>query len=83
MSIVAIDGQAVGARTNLDERLANTIDRRVVLTVSRAADGRTRDVTVRPDEPGGGEGAALSRVGGRQPRVRAEGERRAARATCT
>jgi Tol biopolymer transport system component/C-terminal processing protease CtpA/Prc len=46
-AITAIDGQAVGPRTNLDERLANTIDRRVVLRVVTGA-GAPRDVIVRP-----------------------------------
>lgn len=44
--ITAIDGRAVGARTNLDEWLANTIDRRVALTVQR--NGASREVIVRP-----------------------------------
>jgi tricorn protease len=47
-AIVAIDGRAVDARTNLDERLANTVDRRVVLSIARAPGGATRDVVVRP-----------------------------------
>ncbi len=47
-AIVSIDGQAVSARANLDERLANTIDRRVVLSVAPAAGGPARDVIVRP-----------------------------------
>jgi C-terminal processing protease CtpA/Prc len=41
-TIAAIDGQAVTPRTNLDERLANTIDRRVVLSVKNAAGTVTR-----------------------------------------
>ena len=44
--ITAIDGRAIDMRTNLDEWLANTIDRRVVLTVQRA--GTSREVIVRP-----------------------------------
>jgi Tol biopolymer transport system component/C-terminal processing protease CtpA/Prc len=46
-AVTAIDGQAVGPRTNLDERLANTIDRRVVLTMATGA-AAPRDVVVRP-----------------------------------
>jgi tricorn protease len=46
-TVTAVDGQAVTPRTNLDERLANTIDRRVVLTVKNAA-GTVREVIVRP-----------------------------------
>jgi tricorn protease len=44
--LLAIDGRAIDARTNLDERLANTIDRRVTLTVQRA--GVSREVVARP-----------------------------------
>jgi Tol biopolymer transport system component/C-terminal processing protease CtpA/Prc len=44
--ITAVDGRAIGAGTNLDEYLANTIDRRVSLTVQRAA--ASREVIVRP-----------------------------------
>jgi C-terminal processing protease CtpA/Prc/Tol biopolymer transport system component len=47
-AVVSIDGQAVTARTNLDERLANTIDRRIVLGVAPAKGGAARDVVVRP-----------------------------------
>lgn len=47
-AIVSIDGRAVDARTNLDERLANTIDRRVVLGVAPKTGGAARDVVVRP-----------------------------------
>lgn len=45
--ITAIDGRALTGQTNLDERLANTIDRRVVLTVARDGGG-TREVAIRP-----------------------------------
>jgi C-terminal processing protease CtpA/Prc len=51
-TITAIDGQAVGARTNLDERLAHTIDRRVVLTVVPSAGGPAREIVVRPTGQG-------------------------------
>ncbi len=53
--ITAIDGQAVTARTNLDERLANTIDRRIVLGLTRAAPA-TAGSAARPAAggPGGG-----------------------------
>ncbi len=47
--IAAVDGRATGAGVNLDELLANTIDRRVVLSVAPAtAPGTPRDVVVRP-----------------------------------
>jgi Tol biopolymer transport system component/C-terminal processing protease CtpA/Prc len=55
--LIAVNGQPVGARMNLDEVLANTIDRRVVLTVAtpvtaaaNAAStvGSSREVAVRP-----------------------------------
>ena len=51
-SIVTIDGRPIDQRTNLDERLANTIDRRVVLGVVPAAGGAARDVVVRPTSQG-------------------------------
>src|SRR4029453_2382083 len=47
-AIATIDGKAVDQRTNLDERLANTIDRRVVLGVASATGGAVREVVVRP-----------------------------------
>ncbi|HUL71815.1 MAG TPA: S41 family peptidase [Vicinamibacterales bacterium] len=49
-ALVAVDGRATGARVNLDELLANTIDRRVTLTIAPAgaAGQPTRDVVVRP-----------------------------------
>ena len=46
--IQSIDGRPMGAGVNLDERLANTIDKRVVLGVVPAAGGAARDVVVRP-----------------------------------
>jgi Tol biopolymer transport system component/C-terminal processing protease CtpA/Prc len=46
--LVAVNGAPTGARVNLDELLANTIDRRVVLTVAAQPGGATRDVVVRP-----------------------------------
>jgi len=46
-TIASVDGRAITATTNLDELLANTIDRRVVLTVVPAS-GEKRDVVIRP-----------------------------------
>jgi tricorn protease len=46
--LVAVDGRPTGARVNLDELLANTIDKRVVVTVAATASGPTRDVVIRP-----------------------------------
>jgi C-terminal processing protease CtpA/Prc len=47
--LVAVDGRRIDARINLDEVLANTIGRRVALSVATAADGRdAREVAVRP-----------------------------------
>jgi tricorn protease len=47
--LTAIDGVRVSAETNLDERLQHTINRRVALTFSAAADGaKGRNVVVRP-----------------------------------
>jgi C-terminal processing protease CtpA/Prc len=43
-----VNGTTIGPRSNLDELLANTIDRRVVLTVASAAGGPTREVVIRP-----------------------------------
>jgi Tol biopolymer transport system component len=46
-TLTAVDGHPTGARVNLEELLANTIDRRVVLQV--ASPGQpARDVVVRP-----------------------------------
>jgi C-terminal processing protease CtpA/Prc len=44
--IAGVDGKLAGPPANLDELLANTIDRRVVLTVLRA--GAAREVAIRP-----------------------------------
>jgi Tol biopolymer transport system component len=44
--LAAVNGQRVGPRTNLDELLANTIDRRVTLTIARPAG--SQEVAVRP-----------------------------------
>ncbi len=50
--IAAVDGKLVGARVNLDELLANTIDRRVTLTLAASSgqpgSGATRDVVIKP-----------------------------------
>ena len=47
--LVAIDGRKIDARTNLDEVLANTIGRKVSLSMASSADGRdAREVAVRP-----------------------------------
>ena len=46
--LMAVDGRPVGAGVNLDEVLANTIERRVVLAIASQAGGATRDVPVRP-----------------------------------
>ena len=71
---------AVGSpASNLDELLANTIDRRVVLAVVRAAARIRSDVVVRPTNQATEKDAALPAVGRAEPRVRAEGERRPAR----
>ncbi|NKI33853.1 peptidase S41 [Wenzhouxiangella sp. XN79A] len=53
--ILAINGEDLTADDNLFERLQNTADKQVVLTVSPRADGRdSRDITVTPTD---GEGA--------------------------
>ena len=46
-ALAAVDGHPTGARVNLDELLANTIDRRVVLRVA-SPNQPARDVVVRP-----------------------------------
>lgn len=51
-TLVAVDGKPVGARVNLDELLANTIDRRVTLTIAPAAGGAERDVVIKPVNQG-------------------------------
>ncbi len=47
--VVAVDGRTLGAHTNLDELLANSIGRKVSLRVASSADGRdAREIAVRP-----------------------------------
>jgi C-terminal processing protease CtpA/Prc len=47
--LLAIDGEQISARTNLDELLAYKINRRVVLSIGASATGaQKRDVVVRP-----------------------------------
>ena len=47
--LISVDGNAVGARTNLDELLAYKIGKRVVVSIAASADGaQKRDVVVRP-----------------------------------
>jgi Tol biopolymer transport system component/C-terminal processing protease CtpA/Prc len=46
--LTAIDGEPITARTSLDERLANTIDRRVALSISKGGREPAREVVVRP-----------------------------------
>jgi Tol biopolymer transport system component len=47
--LVAVDGRTIEAHTNLDELLANTIGRKVSLSMASSPDGRdARDVAVRP-----------------------------------
>jgi tricorn protease len=47
--LIAVDGEPLGARVNLDARLDNKINRRTVLRVATAASGAdARDVAVRP-----------------------------------
>jgi C-terminal processing protease CtpA/Prc len=46
--LTAVDGRPVGAGGNLDALLANTIGRRVVLTLAAAPGGPTREVAVQP-----------------------------------
>ncbi len=47
--LLAIEGQPVGAGTNLDELLAHKVGRRVALTIAGSADGTgKREVAVRP-----------------------------------
>ena len=48
-AIVAVNGRATAPPASLDDLLANTIDRRVVLTVAPGAGGAaTREVVIRP-----------------------------------
>jgi tricorn protease len=59
--LLAVDGAAMGARTNLDELLAYKINRRVVLTIGASANGeQKREVVVRPSN-GATERALLYR----------------------
>lgn len=47
--VTAVEGKKIDAHTNLDELMANTIGRRVALSVASSADGRdAREVAVRP-----------------------------------
>jgi Tol biopolymer transport system component/C-terminal processing protease CtpA/Prc len=47
--LLAVDGRKIDAHTNLDELLANTIGRKVTLSIAQTADGRdAHDVAVRP-----------------------------------
>jgi tricorn protease len=47
--LLAVDGEPVGAGTNLDARLDRTVGRRVVLTVAASPDGAgRREVAVKP-----------------------------------
>ncbi len=51
--LIAIDGVALGAGVNLDERLQHRIDRRVMLRMSSSADGASpREIAVRPTNLG-------------------------------
>jgi tricorn protease len=47
-TIVSVNGEATGPRVDLDELLANTIDKRVVLGVTSGADTTPRQVIIRP-----------------------------------
>ena len=46
--LVAVNGRPTGALVNLDELFTDTIDKRVVLTLAKAAGGPTREVVVKP-----------------------------------
>ncbi len=47
--LLAVDGEAVGARVNLDSLLENKVDRRVVLQIGAAGDAsKKREAIVRP-----------------------------------
>jgi tricorn protease len=46
--VTAIDGRAMDGAANLDERLANTVNRRVTLTLTDAPGGAERQVVVQP-----------------------------------
>jgi tricorn protease len=57
----AVDGVALGARSNLDEQLSYKTGRRVTLSVSSTPDGAAHDVAVRPIS-GGAEKNLLYRA---------------------
>ena len=46
--LLAVDGHATGAGVNLDELLANTVDRRITLMVASQPGGPTRAVVLKP-----------------------------------
>jgi len=47
--LLAVDGETVGPRTNLDSLLENKVDRRVVLTIGSSSNaGQKREAVVRP-----------------------------------
>ncbi|HEX5069274.1 MAG TPA: S41 family peptidase [Vicinamibacterales bacterium] len=46
--LTAVEGVAVTATTNLDERLAHTIDRRVALSIEKGGRAPVREIVVRP-----------------------------------
>jgi C-terminal processing protease CtpA/Prc len=47
--LLAVDGQRIDAHTNLDALLANTIGKKVLLSIASSVDGRdAREVAVRP-----------------------------------
>jgi C-terminal processing protease CtpA/Prc/Tol biopolymer transport system component len=50
--LTAVNGQTIAARANLDELYANTIDRRVTVTIASAPGGATRDVVLKPVSQG-------------------------------
>jgi Tol biopolymer transport system component len=50
--LTAVNGQAVGAGVNLDERLAGTSGRKVALTLARQPGGPTREVVLQPTSQG-------------------------------
>ena len=67
----AVDGVAIGPRTNLDELLQHKTEKRVTLDIGdRKSERAARRGAGRPD---------LSQVGGGQSRVRRQGEQREAR----
>ncbi len=50
--LVAVNGRALGAGVNLNERLAGTSGRKVTLSLVREPGGATRDVVVQPTSQG-------------------------------